>query len=125
MSELLMAAGTALWLGILTSISPCPLATNIAAISFIGRRVAHGRQVLLSGVLYTLGRVIAYAALGIILAFSILSVTELSFTLQRYMNKLLGPLLIVVGMFLLELLSFNSSGSGVSEKMQGRIERMG
>jgi cytochrome c biogenesis protein CcdA len=125
MSELLMAAGTALWLGILTSISPCPLATNIAAISFIGRRVAHGRQVLLSGVLYTLGRVIAYAALGIILAVSILSVTELSFTLQRYMNKLMGPLLIIVGMFLLELLSFNSSGAGVSEKMQQRVERMG
>jgi cytochrome c-type biogenesis protein len=125
MSELLIAAGTALWLGILTSISPCPLATNIAAISFIGRRVAHGRQVLLSGVLYTLGRVIAYAALGIILAVSILSVTELSFTLQRYMNKLLGPLLILVGMFLLELLSFNSSGAGVSERMQRRVERMG
>jgi cytochrome c-type biogenesis protein len=125
MSELMMAAGTALWLGILTSISPCPLATNIAAISFIGRRVAHGRQVLLSGVLYTLGRVIAYAALGIILAISILSVTELSFTLQRYMNKFLGPLLIVVGMFLLELLSFNFSASGVSDKMQQRVERMG
>lgn len=125
MSELLMAAGTALWLGILTSISPCPLATNIAAVSFIGRRVAHGRQVLLSGVLYTLGRVIAYTALGIILAVSILSVTELSFTLQRYMNKLMGPLLIIVGMFLLELLSFNFSGSGVSEKMQQRVERMG
>lgn len=125
MSELLMAAGTALWFGILTSISPCPLATNIAAISFIGRRVAHGRQVLLSGVLYTLGRVIAYTALGVILAASILSVTDLSFVLQRYMNKLLGPLLIIVGMFLLELLSFNFSGSGVSEKMQQRVERMG
>ena len=120
-----MAFGTALWLGILTSISPCPLATNIAAISFIGRRVAHGRQVLLSGLLYTLGRVIAYAALGIILAVSILSVTELSFTLQRYMNKLLGPLLIVVGMFLLELLSVNFSGGGVSERMQTRVEKMG
>jgi cytochrome c-type biogenesis protein len=125
MSELLMAAGTALWLGILTSISPCPLATNIAAISFIGRRVAHGRQVLLSGVLYTMGRVIAYTALGIILAVSILSVTDMSFTLQRYMNELLGPVLIIVGMFLLELLSFNFSGSGVSEKMQQRVERMG
>ncbi len=125
MSELLVAAGTALWLGILTSISPCPLATNIAAISFIGKRVAHGRQVLLSGLLYTLGRVIAYTALGIILAVSIFSATELSFGLQRYMNKLLGPLLVVAGMFLLELLAFRSTGSGVSERLQHRVERMG
>ncbi|MGW8258007.1 MAG: hypothetical protein ACWGMZ_11015, partial [Thermoguttaceae bacterium] len=46
---------SALWLGILTSISPCPLATNIAAISYIGRRVDSSKQVFLTGLVYTLG----------------------------------------------------------------------
>jgi cytochrome c-type biogenesis protein len=124
-SELLLGLGSALWLGILTSISPCPLATNIAAISFVGRRVTHRRLVLLSGLLYTFGRVVAYTSLGVLLAASLMSVSELSFVLQRYMNRLMGPLLIIVGMFLLELLSFGFSGSGVSEKMQRRVERMG
>ena len=115
----------ALWLGILTSISPCPLATNVAAISFIGRRVGSPRRVFLSGILYALGRTLAYLALGVLLVASVLSVPELSMFLQRYMNKLLGPLLIVVAMFLLDLLSFSLPGSGVSESMQKRLDALG
>ena len=65
---------TAVWLGLLTSISPCPLATNIAAISYIGRRVGSPRQVVLSGMLYTLGRTLAYVVLGALLVASVLSV---------------------------------------------------
>ena len=56
MSELALAVGSALWLGILTSISPCPLATNIAAVSFLGRRVDSPRMVFGGGLLYALGR---------------------------------------------------------------------
>ena len=100
-----LVIASALWLGILTSISPCPLATNIAAISYIGRRVASPRQVLLTGVLYALGRTLAYLAAGRTPGASVLSVPELSMFLQRYMNKLLGPLLIVVAMFLLDMVS--------------------
>lgn len=125
MTDLLLSFGSAIWLGILTSVSPCPLATNIAAISYVSKGVSHRRRVLYSGLLYTLGRVVAYTALGAILAASIISVSELSFTLQRYVNKLMGPLLIIVGMLLLEMVSFGFSGSGVSEKMQRRVERLG
>ena len=64
MGELAVAAASALWLGILTSISPCPLATNIAAVSYLGRRVDRPGQVLGGGLLYSLGRTIAYVALG-------------------------------------------------------------
>ena len=123
--SLIAAASAALWLGVLTSISPCPLATNVAAISFIGRRVASPRRVFLSGVLYALGRSLAYLALGVLLVGSVLSVPELSMFLQRYMNKLLGPLLILVAMFLLDLLSFSLPGSGVSESMQKRLDALG
>ena len=49
MPDSLLAVGTALWLGVLTSISPCPLASNIAAVSIIGRRLADPRQALAAG----------------------------------------------------------------------------
>lgn len=125
MSEFLVGTATALWLGVLTSISPCPLATNIAAISFIGRRVDNPRHVLLSGALYTLGRSLTYLLLGILLVSALLSAPYLSHWLQKYMNKILGPILILVGMFLLDLLRFNLSGLGMSNTMRARIERMG
>lgn len=125
MTEILLTIVWAFWFGILTSISPCPMATNIAAISFVGRRVDSPRNVFLSGLLYTGGRTLSYMLLGTLLVSSLLSAPTLSFQLQKYMNLALGPLLILVGMVLLELISFNLGGSGVSEKMQKRVERMG
>jgi cytochrome c biogenesis protein CcdA len=121
----LLGIASAFWLGILTSISPCPLATNIAAVSFIGRRVGNPRRVFLSGLLYTLGRALTYSVLGVLLVSSILSAPYISHLLQKYMNKILGPILILVGMFLLELIQWNSTGSGVNEKIQKRIETWG
>jgi cytochrome c biogenesis protein CcdA len=112
--------GSALWLGILTSISPCPLATNIAAISFIGRKVGSTPQVLLSGLLYTIGRTIAYLALGVVIMAGLMASGEIARFLQRYLNQILGPVLILVGMLLLGLLGFtgslNLAGSGVQER---------
>ncbi len=111
--------------GILVSVSPCPMATNIAAISYIGRRVDRPRLVLLSGLLYTLGRSLTYMVLACILASSLMAGLELSDVLQRCMNLLLGPILILLAMFLLGLLTFGFGGGGVSEKMQKRIDGMG
>jgi cytochrome c-type biogenesis protein len=125
MTELLIGAVSAFWLGILTSISPCPLATNIAAISFVGRRVASPRKVLLTGLLYTAGRTLTYLVLGVLLVSSLLSAPGLSHALQKYMNKALGPILILVGMVLVELIQINISGPGVSEKLQKRVEALG
>ena len=125
MPEFFLAALSALWLGILTSISPCPLATNIAAVSFIGRRIGRARAVLLTGLLYTIGRILTYVILGILLVTSVLSVPQVSYLLQKYMNKILGPILIFVGMILLELIHINVLGSGLSEKMQKRAESCG
>jgi cytochrome c biogenesis protein CcdA len=125
MPDIFIAAFSALWLGILTSISPCPLATNIVAISFIDRRIGRTRVVFLTGLLYTLGRMLTYVVLGILLVTSVLAIPQVSHILQKYMNKILGPLLIFVGMILLELIKFNLSGSGLSEKMQKRVESRG
>ncbi len=124
MNEYLAAILTAFWLGILTSISPCPLATNIAAISYVGRRVGEPGKIFQAGLLYTLGRTVAYMAIGIVLVSSLLSAPVLSHLLQKYMNKFLGPILILVGLVLLKVVSFSFSG-GVSEKLQSRVDRMG
>ena len=122
---LFLATGSAIWIGVLTSISPCPLATNIAAISFIGRRIESPRAVLATGLLYTLGRTLAYVVLAALLVFSLLSASAVSHQLQKYMNKLLGPLLILVGMILLELIRVNTRGSGLGEKIGHRVESWG
>lgn len=125
MNEFFSGMALAVWFGILTSISPCPLATNIAAISYIGKKVEHPRLVLMTGLLYTLGRSLAYLVLGMLLVKSLLSAPYISFFLQRYMIKIIGPLLIVVGMFLVGLVNINVTGSGMSEKILNRADRMG
>ena len=125
MSGLALAAVSALWFGILTSVSPCPLATNITAISFVGRRTGSPIGVLLSGLLYTLGRALVYTAIGILLVSSLLSAPTVSLTLQTWMNKLLGPILILVGMVMLGLLRISFRGRGMSQRLQQRVERWG
>jgi cytochrome c biogenesis protein CcdA len=118
--------GSAIWLGILTAISPCPLATNIAAISFIGRQLGNDRGVLISGLLYTAGRVLAYVVLGVGITAGVMVSGELSRFLQLYMNEILGPALILLGMILLEMI-----GSGISmnfirtEKLHKHAEKNG
>ncbi|HUT84609.1 MAG TPA: aromatic aminobenezylarsenical efflux permease ArsG family transporter [Thermodesulfobacteriota bacterium] len=116
---------SALWLGILTSISPCPLASNIAAVSFLLKRVEHTSSVIASGVLYTLGRVVGYTALGVLITSSLLSIPQTSFFLQNNMNKLLGPILVVTGFFLLEVFQFTVPGLSISEKMTGKFKKLG
>jgi cytochrome c biogenesis protein CcdA len=116
---------SALWLGILTSVSPCPLATNIAAVSYIGRRLDNPRRVVVAGLLYTLGRTLAYVALGALLVLSLVSAPYVSEFLQKYMNKILGPVLVVAGMFLLDLIRVGFKGGASGEKLQRRVDRMG
>lgn len=116
---------SALWLGILTSISPCQLASNIAAVSFIVKRMYSTPSVIASGILYTLGRVIGYAALGVFITYSLLNIPQTSFFLQNHMNKLLGPILIVIGVFLLDLFQVTLSGISISERTAERFKRLG
>ena len=123
MESLYVAAISALWLGILTSISPCPLATNIAAVSYIGKHVASGRHAVWSGLLYVLGRLVTYVAVGAIVTAGILSIPGVSNFLQKYMNNLLGPILILVGLVLLNWLPFSIPGFSPSDKLQERASR--
>lgn len=115
----------ALYLGVLTSISPCPLATNIAAISYIGRKVEDSRTVLFAGMLYTLGRCLLYLALAVVLSGTALSIPVVSVFLQKYMHMVLGPVFLLLGMFLVGLITVLSGGRGMSESMQKRVDSLG
>ena len=120
---------TAFLLGLLTAISPCPLATNITAIGFISKDIGNRNKIFLGGLLYTLGRVVAYTVLGIILI-SILKEGSSMFSLQKSISKygeiLIAPVLIFVGVFMLfgdrlNLPKFGFSGTGKAEKLKGNL----
>lgn len=107
-------------LGLLTAVSPCPLATNIAAIGFIGRNIENRRRIFLNGFLYTLGRIIAYTVLGIVLILILREGASL-FGIQKFIGRygelILGPALLLIGLFMLfgsklKLPSFGFSGNG-------------
>jgi cytochrome c-type biogenesis protein len=121
----LLYALAAFYLGVLTSISPCPLATNIAAISYIGRKVKNPRQVLAAGLIYTLGRCLLYVALAVMLAATAMSIPAVSLFLQKYIHLVLGPIFIILGMFLVGLITISGGGTLVNEGMQKRIDAMG
>ncbi len=125
MTDLIVAVASAFWLGVLTTVSPCPLATNIAAVSYVGRNVTSSWRVFLSGLLYTLGRTAVYVIIGVILVKSLLAAVNLSFFLQNNVNKILGPILIVVGMVLVGLINFNVSGFGQSKRLERWVDALG
>jgi cytochrome c-type biogenesis protein len=125
MMEIQIAFGSALWLGILTSISPCPLATNVAAVSFLSKKVAHPVMVFISGLAYTAGRMFAYAALGWIIISSLLSVPQVAQFLQKYIVKALGPLLILTGLFLLGIFTLRLPRVALSREHQNRLVESG
>jgi cytochrome c-type biogenesis protein len=116
---------SAFWLGILTSISPCPLATNIAAVSFISRNLESSKRVVWSGLLYAAGRMFTYVAIAVLAVASLLSLPEVSFFLESNMHKIIGPLLIVTGIILLDVLPISFSASLVGNSVQEKAGRWG
>ncbi len=123
--ELLGGIVSAFWLGILTSISPCPLATNLTAVSYIGRQVDSRKRVFLAGLIYTLGRGITYTVLGMVLVRSMSDLPAISHFLQKYMNMILGPVLVLVGMVLLNLISFGTGGGFSAGRLKNSVNRAG
>ncbi|OGR81345.1 MAG: hypothetical protein A2X32_11005 [Elusimicrobia bacterium GWC2_64_44] len=113
-AELWAAALTALWTGVLTSVSPCPMATNIAALGYISKQSgSHKLAVLAHGGLYALGRALAYLAVGFLIVRSLLSAPDFSFFMQKYGGQALSPLLVLAGMYMLGLVGRNFTGFGL------------
>ena len=111
---------TALLLGLMTAISPCPLATNITAIGFISKNLEDRNRVFYNGLFYTLGRAITYTALALII---FLGVDQLKFSgfFQRYGEKFIGPILIIIGLFMLDIIKINFPGfNRLTSRMQNK-----
>lgn len=110
---------TAFLLGIMTAISPCPLATNITATAYISKDLNDKKKIFLNGLIYTLGRAISYTALGVILFFGA-SKFNISSFFNTYGERLLGPLLLIIGIFMLDLISIKFPGVGsLTNKLNG------
>jgi cytochrome c-type biogenesis protein len=108
---------TAFILGLMTAISPCPLATNISAIGFISKDLVDRRKVFLNGLVYTLGRIISYTGLAVIIYFGA-SKMDVAKIFQGWGEKLLGPLLIIIGLLMLDVIKIKFPGfSKLSEKI--------
>ena len=103
-AEFWAAALAALWTGVITSMSPCPLATNIAALTYISKHSgSHKLAVLGHGLLYALGRALAYVIIGFLLVKSLLSAPSFSFFMQKYGGQALSPMLVLAGMYMLDM----------------------
>ncbi|MDP2068570.1 MAG: aromatic aminobenezylarsenical efflux permease ArsG family transporter [Lutibacter sp.] len=112
-------------LGLMTAISPCPLATNITATAYISKNISSKRKVFLSGILYSFGRAFTYTTIGLILFFG-----ASKFHIARFFNqngeKYLGPLLIIIGLIMLNVIRLNFFGkSNFSEKLSEKFKDKG
>ncbi|MBE0424064.1 MAG: sulfite exporter TauE/SafE family protein [Lutibacter sp.] len=112
-------------LGLMTAISPCPLATNITATAFISKNISNKKKVFLSGILYSLGRAFTYTTIGLILFFG-----ASKFHIARFFSqngeKYLGPLLIVIGLMMLNVIRLNFFGkSNFTEKLSEKFQDKG
>lgn len=116
---------SALVLGLMTAISPCPLATNITATAFISKNISDKKKVFLSGVIYSLGRAFSYTIIGLILYFG-----ASKFHIARFFNqngeKYLGPLLIIIGLIMLNVIQLNFLGKlSFQEKLSEKFQHKG
>ena len=117
---------TAFLLGLLTAISPCPLATNIAAVGFIGRNIESRKRVFINGLLYTLGRVLSYTLFGVVLIMILRegsSMFGIQKTIGTWGELLIGPMLLIIGLFMLwgdrlnlPKFGFNGNAEGLARK---------
>jgi len=112
-------------LGLMTAISPCPLATNITATAFISKNITNKRKVFLSGLVYSLGRAFSYTFIGVILFLG-----ASKFHIARFLNqngeKFLGPLLIIIGLIMLNIIRLNFLGKlNFQERLSEKFKNKG
>jgi len=116
---------TAFLLGMLTSISPCPLATNITAIAYISKEIKTAKNTLFNGIFYTLGRGASYTVLATLIYFG-LSSFQISSIFQGWGDKILGPVLIIIGLIMFGIIKINfGKGGETIEKIKLWLSQKG
>jgi cytochrome c biogenesis protein CcdA len=114
-------------LGVLTSISPCPLATNIAAVAYISRNVKNPKHAVLNGVFYTLGRIFTYSALGAGIILIGISAIDVSLAFQSLHGRILGAVMVAAGVLMLGIINinFNLPGGSITERLSRKAAGFG
>ncbi len=116
---------TAFVLGLMTAISPCPLATNITATAYISKNITSKKKVFLSGILYSFGRAFSYTVIGLLLYFGA-SKFHIALFFNQNGEKFLGPLLIVLGLIMLNVIKLNFLGkSNFTERLSNKFKDKG
>ena len=112
----------AFFIGLMTALSPCPLATNITAIAYASKKIGDGKKTLWTGLVYTLGRMFTYVLLASLIVYVGVNVQAISLFLQKYGERILGPLLILIGLVMLNIIKLPSLKSG--ERMDKLKEKL-
>jgi sulfite exporter TauE/SafE len=112
---------TAFLLGLMTAISPCPLATNITALAYISKDVENRRTVFLNGLYYTLGRALTYTILGSVIFFGA-SKFQISRAVQANGERWIGPLLIVIGVFMLGIITLPGTSGNLMQRLADKVK---
>ncbi len=104
MNDFVMAAGTCFVTGVLTTINPCPLTTTIASIGFLSGYGQKTNRMTVVVLLFLLGFLASYFALAILLSSGLIAIGDVSRGLQQYFSVIIGPVLILAGMFQTKLI---------------------
>jgi len=116
----------AFFIGLMTAISPCPLATNITAIAYISKKINNGKHTLITGFVYTLGRMFTYVLLAFLIVYVGVNVQSISLSLQKYGERLIGILLVFIGLVMLNIIRLNFiKSSGKLDKIKERLSKKG
>lgn len=120
-----IALFSAFFLGLLTAISPCPLATNITATAYISKNIKEPKKAFWSGIIYTLGRATSYSVIGLVLFFGA-SKFHIAKLFSQYGERFLGPILIIVGLIMLNVIRLNFLGKlNLQDKFSDRYKDKG
>jgi len=121
-----IALVAAFFIGLMVAISPCPLATNITAIAYISKKINNRKNILITSVVYTLGRMFTYVSLASLIVYIGVNVQAISFFLENYAEKILGPLLVFVGLVMLNFIRIPSfKGSPKLDKIKEKLSEKG
>ncbi|MFH0875399.1 MAG: aromatic aminobenezylarsenical efflux permease ArsG family transporter [archaeon] len=116
----------AFFIGLMTAISPCPLATNITAIAFISRKIEHSKHTFLVGLIYTIGRMFTYVLIASLIVLAGTNTQGIALFLQKYSEKIIGPLLLLFGLIMLEIIKLPiSESNGKLDKIKEKLSRKG
>jgi len=114
------------FIGLMMAISPCPLATNITAIAYISKRLENKKKTLLTGLFYTLGRMFTYVAIASLIVWFGINIQFLALGLQTYGERILGPLLMLIGVVMLDIIKIDIfKGNSHLENWKEKLSKKG